>query len=320
MGKTSFKQLTTLKIGGNIKYFFMVKNQEEVVSIVKFAEDKKLSIFTIGGGSDIAVSDNDFNGVVVKYIGKKIKIQKIQNSKYLVVAEAGVVWDDLVKFTVENKLAGMESLSGIPGTVGASPIQNIGAYGQEVSETFYELTAYDVENKKFTKFSKDDCKFGYRESIFKSKKYWQKFIITDVTFKLDYDNNLDLNKIRNDVLTQRTQKLEDPKVMPNAGSFFVNPFITKNMKEEFEKKYSDMKFYETGNLYKISAGYLIEKAGWKGKSLGPVKVSDKHALILTNPNGKGNFSDVKKLADTIIDDVFKKFGIKLEPEVQYINI
>ena len=129
-------------------------------------------------------SDKDFDGVVIKYVGKDSKTQKLQNSKYLVTAEAGMNWDDLVEFTVKNNLQGMECLSGIPGTVGASPIQNIGAYGQELSETFESLEAYDIEKEKFVTFNKEDCKFGYRESIFKNKDYWQKYIICSVTFKL----------------------------------------------------------------------------------------------------------------------------------------
>lgn len=316
----TFKNLTTLKVGGKIKYFFEVKNKEELVEKMKFAKENKLPIFVIGGGSDIAAGDKSFDGLVIKYIGYGSQFT-VHGSRTLVTAEAGMSWDDLVKETASSNLQGMECLSGIPGTVGASPIQNIGAYGQELSDTFESLTAYDIEKEKFVKFTKGDCKFGYRHSIFKSKKYWQKFVITDVTFNLNNKHDLDLEKIRKETLEQRRQKLEDPKNMPNAGSFFINPFINSIKKKSLEKKYPEMKFYEVENdKYKISAGFLIEKAGWKGKRMGRVKVSDKHALILTNPDGLGNFSDIKKLADAIIKDVYEKFGIKLEPEVQYINI
>jgi len=311
----NFKSLTTLKVGGEIKYFRNVSSKEELIEAVKFAKENNLTVFILGGGSDIAPSDNYFNGLVIKYTANNIKC--LQNK---ITADAGVIWDDLVKFSVENNLQGLECLSGIPGTVGAAPIQNIGAYGQELSETLESLNAYNVDKQKFVTFTKEDCKFNYRQSIFKQKKYWQKYVIVDVTFKLKFNKDLDLRKIRKETLDLRNQKLDDPKNIPNAGSFFINPFITKKDKERLQKMFDDMKFYSIDNKFKISAGYLIEKAGWKGKSLGPVKVSDKHALVLTNPEGKGNFSDIKKLADAIILDVYKKFKIKLEPEVQYINL
>jgi len=315
MGKTNFRDITSLKVGGSIKHFFEVKNKEDIISAVTFAKFNNLPIFTIGGGTDIAVSDDDYNGVVIKYIGNSISYTGNK-----VTAEAGVNWDKLVEDTVKKNFRGIECLSGIPGSVGASPIQNIGAYGQELSDIFYNLTAYNIDKEKFVKFSKRDCKFSYRSSKFKNIKFWQKFIITDVTLELKININNNLNKIRENILKKRKEKLEDPKLIPNAGSFFINPFVDLKTKERLEKKYRDMKFYITDDKFKIFAGYLIEKTGWKGKSLGLVKVSEKHALVITNPDGKGTFKDVKKLADTIISDVYKMFGIKLEPEVQYINI
>ncbi|MDP3918102.1 MAG: UDP-N-acetylmuramate dehydrogenase [Candidatus Woesebacteria bacterium] len=315
MGEKNFRDITSLKVGGSIKHFFEVKNKEGLVRAVIFAKSNKLPIFTIGDGTDIAVSDDDYNGVVIKYIGNNISYTGNN-----VTAESGVNWDKLVEETVNRNLQGIECLSGIPGTVGAAPIQNIGAYGQELSDIFHNLTAYNIGKEKFVTFDKNDCKFGYRSSKFKNIKFWQKFIITDVILKLNKNKKLDLNKIRQDILKLRNEKLEDPKLIPNAGSFFINPFVNFKTKERLEKKYRDMKFYVTGDKFKIPAGYLIEKAGWKGKSLGPVKVSDKHALVIINPDGKGTFKDIKKLADAIIKDVNKIFGIKLEPEVQYINV
>ena len=169
MGKTnntSFKELTTLKVGGNIKYFKEVASEQEVVDAILFAKKNNLAIFIIGGGSDIAVSDKDFEGLVIKYVGQKFKFENVA-----VTAEAGMIWDDLVKMAVERNLSGIECLSGIPGSVGASPIQNIGAYGQELSETMDRLTAYDISNQKFVILKNEDCKFDYRESIFKQKDY-----------------------------------------------------------------------------------------------------------------------------------------------------
>lgn len=317
MGKTNFRDITSLKVGGSIKHFFEVKNKEDIISAVVFAKSNSLPIFTIGGGTDIAVSDDDYNGVVIKYIGNSISYTGNK-----VTAEAGVIWDKLVEDTVNKNFEGIESLSGIPGSVGASPIQNIGAYGQELAETLDSLIAYDIEKEKFITFSNKDCQFGYRESFFKKKENWQKFIIVNVTLKLSSykGKNLELQTIRDEILRVRSEKLENPNEVPNAGSFFKNPIINLELKTKLITKYPEMVIFDFAEKYKVSAGWLIEKAGWKGKNLGSVKVSNKHALIITNPNGKGTFKDVKKLADKIIEDVDKMFGVKLVPEVQYINI
>lgn len=291
-----FKDLTTFKIGGPIKHFFEVKNDEEIIKAGKFAKENNLKIFILGGGSDILVSDKGFDGVVVKYIGNSV--QRIGDR---VTAEAGVKWDDLVKFSIEHNLQGLECMSGIPGTVGASPIQNIGAYGQEVKDTLLNLTAFDFEIEKFVNFSNTDCEFGYRESFFKKPENWQKYLITFVTFKLkEYkDNDLSLQNIRDEILRVRNEKLEDPKEVGNAGSFFKNPVVEN---------------------HKLSAGSLIDKAGWKGKSFKGAAVSGKNALILINKSGKAKSSDVLELSQKIIVDVKKKFGVVLEREVQCINI
>lgn len=309
----AFKDLTTLKIGGKIGLYKEVKNKKELIEAIKFGN--KLPIFVIGSGSNILVNDCDYDGLVIKYVGNKIKINGTK-----ITAEAGVIWDKLVETAVINNLQGLESLSGIPGTLGAAPVQNIGAYRQELSDTFLKLTAYDIRKNKFVEFNKSDCKFGYRKSFFKKNENFQKYIITDVTFKLKEAKNINVKKVRLDTIKIRNEKLENPNLIPNAGSFFMNPFISVAKKIELEKKYPDMIFYPVGDKFKISAAFLIEKSGWKGRGIGNVKMSDKHALILTNPEGKGNFDDVKKLANEIIKDVNNKFKIKLEPEVQYINI
>jgi UDP-N-acetylmuramate--alanine ligase len=313
----SFSTLTTFRTGGEIKKYFEVADKEELIKAVKYAKDNKLHIFVLGAGSDIVVSDKKYDGVVIKYTGNNISITKDN----VIRVEAGTVWDDLVEFSVQNNLQGMECLSGIPGTVGASPIQNIGAYGQELSETFISLEAYDIEKEKLIIFSKKDCKFGYRESIFKQKKYWQKYIIINVSFKLSkyVDSDLSLQNIRDEILRVRSEKLENPNEIGNAGSFFKNPIVDVNKKTELEKLYSDIVVFPYENEFKISAGWLIEKTGWKGKKYNTAAVSSKHALILINPDGKAYAQDVKELSDKIISDVYKKFGVMLEREVQLIN-
>jgi len=315
MGKANmqFKDLTTFKIGGPINHFFEVKNEEEIIDASKFAKEKNLKIFVLGGGSDILVSDKGFDGVVIKHIGNNVSLDKDN----VITAEAGLSWDKLVEFSVNNNLQGFECMSGIPGTVGASPIQNVGAYGQEVKDTLLFLKAFEFETGKLVDFSNKDCQFDYRESFFKKPENWQKYLITSVSFKLNKNNNPkveyeslssylkekniinpDLKTIRQSVLALRKEKLEDPKDVGNAGSFFKNPIIERN---------------------KVSAGALIDKAGWKGKSYKGAAVSSKNALILINKSGGASSKDVLELSKLIIDDVKRKYGITLESEVQFIG-
>lgn len=327
----SFKDLTTFKIGGKIKYYKEVSNEVEVKNAVTFAKRENLPIFILGDGTDILASDSFFEGLVIKYTGQNITI----TNEGLVTCDAGVNWDKLVEVCVEKDLQGIECLSGVPGTVGASPIQNIGAYGQELKDTFVSLTAYDIQNEKFIIFRNIDCDFGYRESIFKKKDYWQKYLICSVTLKLNKNKKGDVNyeslkkyltknkptlkDIRNAVLEIRSQKFENPKVAGNAGSFFKNPIIDEVEKNKLAEKYPDIKIFKFGDKFKVSAGWLIENSGWKGKQYKTASVSAKHALVLINKDGLGKARDFITLSDMIMKDVESKFGIKLEREVQLIN-
>lgn len=321
----SLRDLTTFRIGGDARYYAEVENKEEILEVSKFIKKNNLKIFILGGGSDILVSDKGFNGVVVKYIGKDVKLED-----GTITAGAGLFWDELVKFSVERNLQGLECMSGIPGTVGASPIQNLGAYGQEVKDTLLDIVAFEFKSGKFINFSNKDCKFGYRDSFFKKPENWQKYLITSVTFKLNKDGNPkieyeslsnylkqksivnpSLKKVREAVLGLRREKLENPNEIGNAGSFFKNPVV--------DKKIPGVPSYQFGNKYKLYAGWLIEKAGWKGKSFKNAAVSSKNALILVNKSGKASSSDVYELSKRIIKDVKNKFNVVLEPEVQFIG-
>ena len=329
----SFSDITTFRTGGKIEKYIEIAKRDEIPDIVSSVKKLGLSIFIIGGGSDILVSDKDFKGVVLKFTGHEIKIEG--NG---LVAEAGADWDKVVQISVENGLQGIECLSGIPGSMGAAPIQNIGAYGQELKDTFESLEAYDIEAGKFVEFTGLECGFGYRESVFKKNDYWQKFIITSVKLKLNqgsepkinYDslaNYLNEQKIakptlkdvRDAVLKIRSGKFEDPKLVGNAGSFFKNPIVSQNKKEELEKTYPDIKVFPFGDGFKIAAGWILEKSGWKGVKFKSAGVSPNHALILINPEGNAKAGDVYELSEKIIEDVNKKFGITLEREVQLIN-
>jgi len=325
----SFKDLTTFHIGGKIKYYLEVSNVDEINEAMAFAEKNKLPIFIIGEGSDFLASDKEFSGLVIKYIGNSYKIDG-----EFITADAGMSWDELVQISVENGLQGLECLSGIPGTVGASPIQNIGAYGSEISETFYKLEAFDLSGREIVTFTKDECDFGYRYSIFKSKECWQRFLILNVSFKLNknakgkvnYESlkgvvgeNPTLQEIRDGVLKVRREKLENPKEHGNAGSFFKNPIIDSVKKDILLNEYPEAKIYPFEDRFKVFAGWLIENAGMKGKELGGAAVSPKHALILINKSGKATANEIHDLSELIISKVDEKFGIKLEREVQLIN-
>lgn len=327
--KNTFRDVTTFHVGGEIGYYAELENEDEIRWAVKIAKEKKIKMFILGGGSDFLAGDGNFEDFVVKYVGKKHQIEGD-----LITAEAGMSWDDLVEYSVENKLQGIECLSGIPGTVGAAPIQNIGAYGQELKDTFLNLTAYDIVNEKFVNFNNDDCHFGYRESIFKEKSHWQKYIIVNLTLKL-YKNaqptvayeslkghiieKPTLSDVRNAILEIRREKLEDPGKVGNAGSFFKNPIVNRNEKEKLEKQFEGIKIFPFGDNFKVSAAWLIERTGWKGKTYKEAGVSPKHALILINRNNKATADHIMELSEKIIEDVNNKFGIKLEREVQLIN-
>lgn len=337
MGKKTFRDLTSFKIGGEIAHYFEAATKAELTRVVKKAKAIGKPIFILGGGTDILASDDPFNGVVVRFTGRKLKINSLK-FKIEITAQAGMLWDDLVKFAVENNLQGIECLSGIPGTVGAAPIQNIGAYGQELKDTFVSLTAYSIEKEKFVNFNKKECYFSYRESIFKKPENWQKYVIVDVTLRLKKGGKPSLNyeslqnhpklqntktpklkDIRNVVLEIRAGKFENPHEVGNAGSFFKNPIVNVKIKNQIVKSYPDAKIYPSGRGFKISAGWLIEKAGWKGKKYGNAAVSPRHALILLNQTGRAKAEEIFNLSQRIIDDVYEKFGIKLEREVQLIN-
>lgn len=325
----NFKDLTTFRVGGIIKYYIETESVDEIKEVSLFAKENNLPLFVLGGGSDFLASDEEFNGVVIKYTGNSYKI----NGEF-VTGDAGLSWDKLVEVSVDNDLTGLECLSGIPGTVGASPIQNIGAYGSEMAAYFYELKALNLQTGEIVTFSKEDCNFGYRESIFKTKSYWQKYVILNVTFKLSknistkinyeslkgvVDDGASIKEIREAVLKVRAEKLENPKENGNAGSFFKNPIIEKDKKDEILSNYPDVKIYPFEDKFKVSAGWLIEKAGLKGKELGGAAVSPKHSLILINKTGEATAKEIYDLSEIIIGEVDKKFGIKLEREVQLIN-
>lgn len=328
-------RLTTFKIGGNAKFFSHITTKSELVDVLGFAQKNKLKLFVLGGGSNILVGDSGFDGLVLHVNNSRLEVKDAN-----VTAGAGVVWDDLVKKAISAGLSGVECLSGIPGSVGGAPVQNIGAYGQEIKDTFVKLTAFDIKTKKFVEFGNKECKFGYRDSIFKTEKYENRYIIWEVSLKLrntapeapKYKSLIEflekekiekptLQQIRKAVLILRKQNHIDPKIAGNAGSFFKNPIILASKLKNLLREYPDMPNFplENGKI-KLFAGWLIDKAGWRGKKYKNVMVSPKHALIIINPRNKGKAKEVSKLSELISEDVERKFGVRLEREVNFVNV
>jgi UDP-N-acetylmuramate dehydrogenase len=265
--------------------------------------------------------------------GKEIVESNNTENIVLVKAMAGEVWHAFVLWTLENGLGGLENLSLIPGSVGAAPIQNIGAYGVELKDSFVRCEAMEIETGILKTFDKTDCEFDYRHSVFKTKLK-NKYIITAVYFSLTKLNHLlkteygtiqtelalqgiehpTPSDISNAVISIRQQKLPDPKIIGNSGSFFKNPVVERAIFQSIKEKYPDMPFYEVGDLVKIPAGWLIEQAGFKGKRFGDAGVHTKQALVLVNyGNAKGK--EILALSNKIRQTVFEKFGIQLTPEV-----
>ena len=326
--------LTTLKVGGTVPLFIEIENKNEIEEALEIAKKEKLKLIPLGSGSNILAHDSNHNFAVVKLGLNKIEIEKQQTKHVHIQVGAGVIWDDLVKWSVENGYQGIECMSGIPGTVGAAPVQNIGAYGQELSEVLLNVEVYDLESNKLKTLSNKDCEFSYRNSIFKKDN--NKYIILETTIRLNinkkptlkyeslkksFENNLSptLRDIREKVLEIREEKFGNLKNKGSAGSFFKNPIIVKNIFDELIKKYPDMPSYKIDDKYKLFAGWLIEKSGWKGKSHKNAHVSEKNALVLESPNFEATSKDLYELASLIKKDVKEKFDIDLEPEVRFLG-
>lgn len=291
--------------------------------------------FILGGGSNVLFTKN-IEGLVLKNELKGIELAKEDDNYYYIKAWSGEVWNDLVQYTLGHNYAGLENLSLIPGSVGASPMQNIGAYGVEIKDVFYKLEAFHLLSGTIKTFSLQECEFGYRESVFK-RKLKDQFVILNVTYRLPkvpvYNTSygaieqelqkmniqkLSAKTISQAVINIRTSKLPDPKVIGNAGSFFKNPQISKFRWHVIWEQYPAVVAHKTDDMhYKIAAGWLIEQCGWKGFRKGDAGCHNKQALVLVN-YGKATGADILALSEDIIQSVKGKFGIVLEREVNII--
>ena len=334
-------ELNTFGIKVGAKYFAEVKSVNEFKELVHedvYKQNKKL---ILGGGSNILFT-GCFDGIVIKNSIKGISVVSETETEVIVKANAGEVWHELVLWCIEKNYAGIENLSLIPGFVGAAPMQNIGAYGVEIKDVFYELEALDIEDGEPVKFNLTDCEFGYRESVFKNKLK-NKFFISSVSFKLtklsaphalyrfktDYGDikntlsemqvyDLNLKAVSTAVCKIRNTKLPNPKELGNAGSFFKNPSVAKEKFEELVSSNPVMPSYlqKDGNV-KIPAGWLIEQCGWKGKIVGNTGSHKSQALVLVN-YGNATGDEIWNLALEIKKSVFEKFGIEIVPEVNVV--
>lgn len=323
---------TTFKIGGLAKYFVVVKSEEELFATINWANKKDEKIFVLGGGSNLLFSDDGYDGLVIKNEIKGLEIVSENESEVIVRAYSGEIWSKLVYFTIENGLYGLENTFYIPGTVGASPIQNIGAYGTEIKDIFYNLKAVDIKTGEEWFFKLEDCKFSYRDSIFK-RELKGKYFILWVEFKLSRSGKLNLNypdvqrvleergikepslKELTEIIREiRDSKLPNPAVLANAGSFFKNPIINPEHFKILKEKFPDIKSFVDEQGAKIPAGWLIEQCGFKGKTFGPVGIYEKQALIIVN-HGGARQKDVLDLVENIKTRIKNDFGIELEEEV-----
>jgi len=330
----SLKEFNTFGIDKKAKFFIEVHSAKAVVEALDFAEGKGLPIFILGGGSNILLT-RDIHAVVIKINIKGINLVEENDTEVLVKVGAGEGWHDFVLKAINNEWAGVENLSLIPGTVGASPMQNIGAYGVEIKEVFHSLEAIDRNSKETVTFEHLACKFGYRESIFKNVAK-DKYVITHVNFRLQKKPNfnisygaiaqilqenqiddLSLKAVSDAVIHIRQSKLPDPRVIGNAGSFFKNPTISIEQFDKLKSKHPNIPGYENEEGIKVPAAWLIEQAGWKGKRFGQIGVHAMQPLVLVN-YGHGDGLEIAKLSEEIQHDVMDKFGIELSPEVNFI--
>ena len=330
----SLKNHNTFGVEAFARYFFEFTEKADLVTFLSSNESwRESDILILGGGSNILFT-NDFEGLILHPNIPGIKVIKEDKQNVWVEAGCGEDWDSFVGFCVESGYGGIENLSLIPGTVGAAPVQNIGAYGQEVADVTELVRGYDLCLNRSVEYKGEECKFAYRNSIFKSELK-NRFIITSVVFKLDkfphfkldYGNlaeklqatgDTDLNKIREAVIDIRSSKLPDPAEVGNAGSFFKNPVVEKGIAEKLRVKFPDMPVFKTGdNNVKLAAGWLIEQSGWKGYHENNIGVHNKQALVIVN-YGNATGREIFSLSEKIHRSVLDKFGIDLEREVNCI--
>lgn len=331
----SLKPYNSFGIEAGARYFTQTSTVAELKEALEWARKQALPTLVIGGGSNLLLTEN-YNGLVIKNELLGYEVLSRDDDFVFVKVCAGEVWHQFVMHCLEHAYAGVENLALIPGCVGASPMQNIGAYGVELRDVFEELTAVHRYEGYTRTFTNAECAFGYRESVFKNV-YRDQFVITDVTYRLrtkpvfhiEYGairqelerlhvSELSIQSIAQAVINIRSSKLPDPAVIGNAGSFFKNPSVSREKYEALKAAYPEMVAYENEDgTMKLAAGWLIEQAGWKGYRKGDAGVHEKQALVLVN-YGKATGHEILEICNQVIDAVMKKYGVELHPEVNII--
>ena len=328
----NLKEYNTFGISVKAEMFAVFSSIEELKQILSFRNDKKLLV--LGGGSNLLLT-KDFEGLVIKNEIKRFEVIEESASEVIVESGAGENWHEFVLNCIDKGFGGIENLSLIPGSVGASPMQNIGAYGVEIKDVFESLSAFHIASGEIHYFDKTKCEFGYRESIFKNKVKGE-YIILTVTFRLTKNPTINssygaineqlkvmgiqvptIKELSDAVIAIRQSKLPDPRIIGNAGSFFKNPTVEITLLEQIQKNYPDIPNYPALNGRKLAAGWLIEKAGWKGRTFDNYGVHKLQALVLVN-YGNCTGQEIFDLSSQIIQDVFEKFGVLLEREVNIL--
>lgn len=332
----SLKLLNTFGVAANTQYFSEVDSAEELIEILKFSNSRSLPLVFIGGGSNILLT-KDFDGLAIHLGLKGISEEIINDNEVLVTAKAGENWHQFVMYCLDRNYGGLENLSLIPGNVGTSPMQNIGAYGTEIKDVFESCKVLNISTLEPETFNLEQCRFGYRDSIFKQEGKG-KYVILEVTFRLTRKEhkidvaygaiqselekmgiiNPTIQDVSKAVINIRQSKLPDPNVIGNAGSFFKNPTIPLSQFETLKQKFENIPGYPNGEFVKVPAGWLIEQCGWKGKQIGNVASHKMQALVIINATGNATGKEIFDFSAKIIDSVKEKFGIGLEREVNMI--
>ncbi len=340
----SLKPYNTFGVDVSTRYFAEVQSVEELVETLRHAQcdthkpsnSQTLQLLFLGGGSNILFT-KDFEGLAIQLNLQGITEEIIDDNKVLVTAKAGENWHQFVMFCLEKNYGGLENLSLIPGNVGTSPMQNIGAYGTEIKDVFESCKVLNLDNFEIETLDSEQCKFGYRDSIFKQEGKG-KYVILEVTFRLtrkihridvEYGAiqselekmsiiNPTIQDVSNAVINIRQSKLPDPKLIGNAGSFFKNPTIPLTQYETLKHQFENIPGYPNGDFVKVPAGWLIEQAGWKGKQIGNVASNQLQALVIINATGKATGKEIFDFSTMIIDSIKEKYGIELEREVNII--
>jgi UDP-N-acetylmuramate dehydrogenase len=329
----SLKPFNTFGIEANTRYFTTIQSIDEINAILQEFEPSKVPLLVLGGGSNLLLT-RDFEGLVMHICLKGIEIIEKNEAFTKIKVAAGEEWDGFVAWAVKRGLGGIENLSLIPGKVGASPVQNIGAYGVEAKDTIETVEGINISTRKTFQIKGKDCKFGYRDSIFKQELKNQ-IIITSVIFKLNnlptlithYGNveeelthyaERNIDSVRKAIISIRERKLPDPKITGNAGSFFKNPIISSEQAEDIRREYPSVRLFKTGDdTYKVPAAWLIEQCKWKGYRSGDAGVHPNQALVLIN-YGSASGEEIYGLACKIQQSVLERFGIQLSMEVNLL--